>query len=783
VGWPRWFVGVVLTAGVYSGSALGSDADDLAANALAQLSAIENDMASVRTEFERARAHQPSVERRIARGQLLKETGDREAAIAELSKVCELHHQGRASELAYADALFLLAETYFEDEQYLSAKRHFEALVEHGQRSPYSVYAGRSLARLVDVALRSGHVGGLEWVFEQIARLPADDPQGSLRYARAKAHFARSEWSDAVAEASRVPRDSPLAHQATYLRGVTLMKQALIGADDGVIEPAKLRPAIEAFREVVAIPATHRDERHVVDLAWMAMGRLAYESKNFVTAVEAYSHVDRKSPEFGDTLYELGWVYIRMGDYARAERALEVLSITAPSSLSFADGPLLQADLSLRAGEYDKALELYEGVRAEYDPLARQVADFISGHLQPGAYYDELVSEDLGGEAALPTEVLEWVRDEAKERKVFAVLDDMHRARRLARESRTLVRRLRVALTAPSRVKAFPEVKAALERAVALMNRLATIDHALGSGMDGALRSPGSGEMRELRERRRSLMDAVRGLPKTSADFAQRDATAVGAWNVVGQKLQGLRVEADRLAALSNGLERILRSPGSYPGAQSPAAQQRIAMELGTVQGELATYRRAIEQYREWVDDGRLRVGFGDETFARDEALRREFRVLVRREYDLFGAGAGGPAASEYARVFAPVVSRSDRAFDYLDGVKQELEAQVAELSQDLMRMVETESSNVEDASVGLETLDGEARALVGQAAMESFRRVAERLRVIVLRADVGIFQQSWEIRDAQRERVRNLQRERAREEKLLSEELRDVLDYGEAKP
>jgi hypothetical protein len=57
---------------------------------------------------------------------------------------------------------------------------------------------------------------------------------------------------------------------------------------------------------------------------------------------------------------------------------------------------------------------------------------------------------------------------------------------------------------------------------------------------------------------------------------------------------------------------------------------------------------------------------------------------------------------------------------------------------------------------------------------------VRDRLKSIVLRADTGIVQQAWEVREEQRLRVNNLQRERAREEQNLNDELREVLDDAE---
>jgi len=65
---------------------------------------------------------------------------------------------------------------------------------------------------------------------------------------------------------------------------------------------------------------------------------------------------------------------------------------------------------------------------------------------------------------------------------------------------------------------------------------------------------------------------------------------------------------------------------------------------------------------------------------------------------------------------------------------------------------------------------------------MRSFANVRDHLKGIVLRADVGIVQQAWELREEQQQRLQNLQRQRALEEQNLDDELREVFDdAGEA--
>src|ERR1019366_5794825 len=130
---------------------------------------------------------------------------------------------------------------------------------------------------------------------------------------------------------------------------------------------------IEAFKQVTVLAPDTDDHKHVIDLAWMAIGRLAYDMEQFDLAKDAYSKVPRDSPEFDTMLYELAWVYVRLGDVQRAERALEVLAIADPDSQYLGEGTLLRADLLLRAGAFDKALQLYQSVREQYNPYKVKV--------------------------------------------------------------------------------------------------------------------------------------------------------------------------------------------------------------------------------------------------------------------------------------------------------------------------------------------------------------------------------------------------------------------------
>jgi hypothetical protein len=125
----------------------------------------------------------------------------------------------------------------------------------------------------------------------------------------------------------------------------------------------------------------------------------------------------------------------------------------------------------------------------------------------------------------------------------------------------------------------------------------------------------------------------------------------------------------------------------------------------------------------------------------------------------------------------APVVADAGVLEDRLGETLASLEAQVAAGAEQLRRLVDEESERIEVFTQRLDALDQHARLLVGEVAMKNFASVRDRLKGIVLRADVGIVQQAWELREEQQIRLRNLQRQRALEEQNLDDELREVFD------
>jgi hypothetical protein len=283
-----------------------------------------------------------------------------------------------------------------------------------------------------------------------------------------------------------------------------------------------------------------------------------------------------------------------------------------------------------------------------------------------------------------------------------------------------------------------------------------------------------------VRKERRALMRRMSAAPVTSNDFARRDDVGFQQWSRASQGVQQLTIEADKLRAIINGLRRVLSDDTGFAVTADRSTRERFQLELEANERDLEAYQKRIQEYRDAVEMGRIQAGFGDQRFVDDEQVRQRFKALLLREVELCAAGQDSGGAAEYAQSIRTVLARADVIDQRLEGLRGGQQRHALEQSQALAQKIRDEIALLETYAASLERLDIEARQVVGEVAMKNFALVRDRLKSVVLRADVGIVQEAWEQREEQRRRLRSLQRERAREEQNLNDELREVLDDAE---
>jgi hypothetical protein len=465
----------------------------------------------------------------------------------------------------------------------------------------------------------------------------------------------------------------------------------------------------------------------------------------------------------------------------RAMRALEVLSVAAPNSEDVADAALLRGDLMLRAGQFDKSLKVYESVRGNYDRMRARLDTFLGsanpsgGAPDPGVFFDTLSRDQLElfeAGATLPPLVMRWARKGLDGDMAFAVIDDVAISRRLIKESNDMIDRLNAVLASPNRIRAVPALQAGAERALGLINSLALARMMLGKGL---AEFKVSGQLAQLRRQRQSYERRLKMVPVTSADFSKRDSQASRQWNRTSQGLQRLELEIDTLQATVNGLERMLGEGPQAGVVRSPAQTESYRLALVQQRRLISYYSDQVKQLRRFTEAGRIQVGFGDRRFLEDGRVRAAYRQLLAQELAMSQQSGGSLAG--YAGRAAEVLIAADAVDARLAAIMRDIDATVVAKTAELRKSVSRETSHIVDYSMRLEGLDQEARMVVGNVALRNFINVRDRLKRIVLRADVGITEEAWELREEQLMRVRRLKIERARTDTRLQRELEEVLD------
>jgi tetratricopeptide (TPR) repeat protein len=762
-------------------AAAGSNSDSAIASASLELSSVGAGVGQIQAAVLQSKG-ELTPEQRLANGELLFRNRDFARASVVLSETLEAF----PNTPSFPDALWLRGETYYAEGDYLAARRDYKLLVERGSEPRFQAYVGKAIARLVDVSLRLNDPPELFVpLIEKFGQVPPGQVDAALLYAKGKAYFKTNQWNDAMGAFGQVANGTLYSHQARYFQGIVAMKLARQGGSvdkKAGTTSANYKPAIDAFRAVTELSPDTPDHAHVIDLAWLAIGRLFYEMEQYQQAAEAYSKVGRGSPEFDSMLFELAWVYVRSGDVERAQRALEVLEVSNPDSDYVAESTLLQADLLLRAGAFDRALQLYDTVRAQYEPMTNRVTAFLDSTKDVSVYYERLRKQQLDvldQNEVLPPIAVRWAREMEDGPLAFAVIDDVNECKTMLKHSNEVIDRLTTLSTASTRVRAFKDLAIGEETALGLLNRVSRARLLLAHTLDQVEPGDLSGEIGGARQRRRALMAAIEGLPVNPQDFAERDRSGEVQWNTLSQSLTQRQAEVDSMQATVNGLRRVLADGPAQGVALDPASIKEFQTELEANEHDLQGYKEQMVELRKEVESGRAQIGLGDARYQADAGSRNQFREALELEVRLASTGGAGGDAQGFAGRTSPVLVQARQLENELVSLIQQMDVQVDARAEQLRQKIEVERANVAGYQQRLDALDNEARDLVGHVAERNFSLVRDRLRGIVLRADVGITEQAWEVREEELDRVRNLQGERARQDQLLDEELKEVRDDG----
>jgi len=234
--------------------------------------------------------------------------------------------------------------------------------------------------------------------FSVVGKPPA--VRNSFHYAAGQFLHEYGLVDQALLHLRRVEADAMDFPRARYLLGLIAFEEP------GKSKVARLKGAIRAFQEAV-IAGERSGQRGVVDLAWMALARAAYEHGQYDAAIYYYRKIGPRSPRWGRALYEAGWSYFLKRDVSRALGSFHALHSPYFKRDFHPELWIMEAALYVQTchvSHAEKAMASFEG---DVLTLGPPVRDFLALERSPERVYRRFVAAaNNGGPRPLPRRVI-----------------------------------------------------------------------------------------------------------------------------------------------------------------------------------------------------------------------------------------------------------------------------------------------------------------------------------------------------------------------------------------
>jgi len=683
----------------------------------------------------------------------------------------------------YDEALYYLSESLFMKGDYVASRSYFTKLVvERGTRSRFYQ---QSLERLIELTLKLNDSENVEKWLALLDAVPAAERRSSVPYVRGKYYFYSGNYDQALAQFNQVGPKSKYYFQARYFVGASHVAKK------------DLARAVTEYQKVVRLVPKSKEQRQVVELSQMALGRIHYERNQPSKAIDRYLEISRRSPLFDETMFEVAWVYVKNREFDKALRALELLALSDPMSTRLPNVKILEGNLRIRkaqrlndtsntraAGdEYDRAVFVFEQLRGVFEKPRAELDRAIAEKRSPSDYLAQITgrhAETFDIKATLPEVAASWLRDEPEVGRVVAVEGDLGQVEGDVEIAEKTIRRLEYALSTPSRVNIFPGLAAKRVRATEIMDdvyamrlELAAQEQKLiGRHADGGDRD----ELARLSRERTEAARQLRALPDAAVAESARIARARGRTVEVDKRSAEAFTIIGNAEAQLVAMEKFLADQGYKEVKAGDMAELKAEIKLNRT--EIEALKKELDAIRDDTLLAMDRAGTGDDLAVRRTQLRARLRASLEAEQKLIetlSGRAGGDERRELARI-AGLTRQADGIADRLDQANAKIDAIVEEALVEVRATLEDEQAKLGAYKQEYVNYDGESHALGGEVLGMAFTVVAKKLYEVMMRSDVGVVDVAWSIKEGSDRTLRRLTLDQAREARTLDAEFADVV-------
>ena len=628
------------------------------------------------------------------------------------------------------DSQWYLAECLFELGNMSLSEEAFQSIIEAGPKHPFFRDGVRRQLELYGL---TGQGKKFYALYDKYIVTGKVEPTDLVKYTVGKSFYRQEEHVRAKSLLGEIPESSIYYGRAHYLLGVILVLDGSYG------------DAIAEFERSAGISIDTPEDREVVDLSNLALGRLAYETGDLTASAEYYQRIDRKSRYFADALYEVGWTFIKQGDYQQALQSVEIFLLAYPEHRYTAQLRLLQGHLNMKEAQYEDALANYEGVVQEYTPIHDSILAIERDAMKPMEWFNTLVELDeldryYGTD--IPGYAVEMLASDPDVARAVDMHKELARQKADIEESEQLIVELKSAFAGgDDAISSFQEGRLELARldleALRLKGELLELEEAW---LLTALPENLHAEVRAIRADREALMTGD-GAQKRARD----DASALaGEYEKKAAKIQ---TDAAKVAIQVDELDTQAVQLKAKLADSELAAETRteVSARLGEVQQDLAHARKELYRLQDEHDD--LQAAAKKQRDSANEAGN----AAMKSGYD----GIHGELAALRRHVTSSdrtvVTSRIDgmwRRLDAMDANGQSLGGKLGNLEKTelsgLKRRLEAETRSVSAQRTDYLTRSAQADGLADEVTREGFEELRVEFADSVLKADKGIVDVYW---------------------------------------
>lgn len=674
--------------------------------------------------------------------------------------------QALSAQPLHQDSEWYLAECLFELGNLATAADAYERVVLEGPNHPFFADAVRRLLEVYGLLRDNERFYDVYQRYIVTGKVQATD---FVKYTVAKSLWRQGEVARARAMFSEVAAESTSYIRARYFLGAVLAGQG------------QYPEAIAEFRRVVeATPQGDPSDAEVTELAWLAIGRLSYESGDYVTAADAYQKVPRDSKYYADQLYEQVWTYVKQERWNEALDYLDIFLLGYPTHREAVNLELTRAHVLMKEGRRDEALTSYESVVEDYTPVQEQLGRLKYNRQDPARYFRMLADPDAAQELEgqpLPDFAVEILTDDELMGRAVDVYRSMDNQQVDLELSEALVEQVSEVLRRADRnIGTFARGRAAVRgvRDDALTMQAALVGYEIdyllsrGSSLDRAALEDLSSRLSVIQGRSDEVEAEASG---DTGRLQALDAQVQAVQTVAGRVLAQAQDQADQARALQALL-------AENPGGLSASALSDARRELDTLLQELQRAQLGLE--RVTSDGTRSSLVAMMSSSESDPASRT--RNLLARDYAALRAEVGrlraGATGSDAGQLFSRLDDLWART-STLDGQAARILGQLDAAEQSeiavLRRRLAEESDRVATSRADLAGVQSGAGEIATEIAQVSFGRLEDEIGGTIEEADVGIIDVYWLEKTEVSDEIERLGKESATTMQALDDRFRIV--------